>query len=141
MNEEHILYILVFKSKKYIKIGITERVRFKNRLSELVKDFGEINYDRSLYFSSSSYKSIKQTEKSLHLLFWEQSKHYSKGSGKTEFFHEKTFKYTIKILTSSKSILKLNGPFYFKQKKSFYLLYFIGIFSISTIAFLSKINF
>jgi len=119
-KEFYILYLILIPKIRAVKIGITNIDRFDKRFSEIEKAFGSINKYKSIFFISQSMKEIKNFEKSLHLLYWRESKELNqKGSGQTEFFNSKIFEYahnTIKTLMLSPSI-KIQGPYDFLGKK------------------------
>jgi hypothetical protein len=97
---------------KSIKIGITSIDRYFKRFAEIEKKFGKINQKESYFYTSESMKDIKNIEKSLHLLFWNNAKDIKiNGSGKTEFFKETIDKDLKKLLKNIKKIKKIKGPF------------------------------
>jgi len=144
-KEYYILYVLIIKKQKAIKIGITAFDRYEARFKEIETAFGKIDKINSIYFTSTSLKEIKNFEKSLHLLFWKDKKELkTKGSGYTEFFNQKIFDNIKKIIPILNKQTKSNliGPIYFnKTKISFiYIIFFIAISSISIYYFDLFIN-
>lgn len=124
-QEAYILYILKVNKVRGYKVGITSLDRVETRFKEIEKTFGSINLAESIYFKSNSNKNIKNLEKSLHLLLWNDSKDIQKrtnGSGHTEFFKLNNFNELKKLVNTIKklNIIQLEGPFKINQKKRFW---------------------
>lgn len=149
IEEKYVLYILKINKIKAFKIGITSLDRYKARFKEIEATFGCIDTKNSIYFKSDSLKTIKNLEKSLHLLLWENSKNLDKrknGSGHTEFFSLNFFDKIKKLVNTMKKekLIKIEGPFSLvetNEKKSFILIKIIYIlFFVSIIIYLFKGN-
>ncbi len=140
IEEKYVLYILKINKIKAFKIGITSGDRYKNRFKEIENTFGAIDKKHSIYFKSNSLKTVKNLEKSLHLLLWENSKDIKKrsnGSGHTEFFSLALFEKIKKLVNTMKkeNLIRIEGPYSVEEigqkRKSFglwkltYILFFI----------------
>ncbi len=149
IEEKYVLYILKINKIKAFKIGITSADRYKTRFKEIEATFGQIDTKNSIFFKSDSMKTIKNLEKSLHLLLWENSKNIVKrnnGSGHTEFFSLNLFVKIKKLVNTMKQekLIKIEGPFYLENRKvnkSFGFLKMIYIlFVVSIIIYNFKEN-
>lgn len=141
IEEKYVLYILKINKIKAFKIGITSGDRYKNRFKEIETTFGKIDLKNSIFYKSNSMKTIKNLEKSLHLLLWENSKNLDKrknGSGHTEFFSLPLFEKIKKLVNTMKKekLINIEGPFFLEEKNeitkkfSFLKLIYILGFSI-----------
>lgn len=149
VEEKYVLYILKINKIKAFKIGITSADRYKIRFKEIEATFGQIDIKNSIFYKSNSMKTIKNLEKSLHLLLWENSKNLDKrknGSGHTEFFSLNLFDKIKKLVNTmhKENLIKIEGPFFLENKKvakSFGFLKIIYIlFIVSVIVYNFKEN-
>lgn len=120
--EKYILYILRVSKVRSVKIGITSFDRFERRRYEIERAFGKIDMASSRYFESTSLKDIKNLEKALHLIFWQDAKELKKrgnGSGHTEFFNQSKLKSVLSLIKLiQKDMSRVKGPFIINKKRS-----------------------
>ena len=89
-KEIYILYLITKEKGKLLKIGITRRTNLNSRVSNIEKDFGKINYNKSYICYSKNMKDIDNLEKLLHKTFYKSRKpnRFKTGIGKTEWFED-----------------------------------------------------
>jgi len=127
LKELYVLYVLYVG--RYIKIGITSYDRKDIRFKEIEKAFGKINKNKSFYYTSPSFKTIKNIEKALHYIFYEKQKTVGNAGGSTEFF-QKSIQTNLKnILKTIQKNNKLDLEF-FKEKNENRLFLLSFFFSI-----------
>lgn len=108
MKEKYILYLIIDKSGKLLKIGKTKESFKHHRYKKIENDFNGAQFDKSLYIESLKKEEIDNLERILHKVFYKERKQdfFKTGVGKTEWFN-------IKILEDVKKhiiYLKKNNP-------------------------------
>ena len=89
MKEIYILYLIINKSGKLLKIGKTKESFKKNRYYKIDKDFKGAQFTKSYYVESIKKEEIDNLERILHKTFYKERKQnaYKTGVGKTEWFN------------------------------------------------------
>lgn len=144
MKEIYILYLIVHRNRKLLKIGKTKKSYRNTRYSNIDKDFKGVVFNKSYWIESESKAEIDNLERVLHKLFYKdrKSKAFKTGVGKTEWFeigvlplvlkeikHLKKNNENFKMLSDAKKGIRLKSSFKdYIFAKTFLLLLLMAVF-------------
>lgn len=144
MKEIYVLYLIVHKNRKLLKIGKTKRSYQNTRYYNIDKDFKGASFEKSYYIESPKQEEIDSLERILHKMFYKERKKeaFKTGAGKTEWFKLEVLPRVLKETNHlrknnpnfshlSKPIAKIKKESSYKQEKIFPIgKVFVPIFSI-----------
>lgn len=115
MKEIYILYLIINKSGKLLKIGKTKESFKKHRYQKIDLDFKGAQFKKSYYVESYKKEEIDNLERILHKMFYKERKpiYYKTGVGKTEWFNsyilKDVFKHIIYLKKNNKNFNNLSS--------------------------------
>jgi hypothetical protein len=155
MKEIYILYLILNKSGKLLKIGKTKESFKSKRFQKIDEDFKGAQFYKSYYVESTIQAEIDNLERILHKIFYKERKqlYYKSGVGKTEWFNSHILKDVFKQieylkknnknfsnLSGIKKRIELESKFRINYKRRAYMFFIFFILGIIIGFFLNKIN-
>lgn len=155
MKEIYILYLILNKSGKLLKIGKTKESFKSKRFQKIDEDFKGAQFQKSYYVESFKQVEIDNLERILHKIFYKERKqlYYKSGVGKTEWFNSYILKDVFKqieyLKKNNKNFSNLSGikkkinleskfRINYKMRAYLFLIFFIIGFIIGV--FMNNIN-